>query len=54
MEVLKIELMDSVFGDWDADMQQRGYPNVETKLMGKRIEVLRKYFDGDREVLAVW
>ena len=46
--------MDNGFVDRNADMQQRGYPNVETKLMGKRIEVLRKYFDGDREVLAVW
>ena len=46
--------MDSGFVDRDADMQQRGSPNVDTKLVGKRIEVLSKYVDNDREVLAVW
>ena len=46
--------MDSGFGDRDADMQQLGSPNVDTKLVGKKIEVLRKYFDEDRKVLAVW
>ena len=35
-------------------MQKRCYPNVDTKLVGKRIEVLSKYFVEDREVLAVW
>ena len=47
-EFLKKELMNSSFEDWDADMQQQGSPNVYTKLVGKRIEVLRKYFDEDR------
>ena len=47
------ELMDSVFIDRDANMQQRGSPNVDTKLVGKWMEVLRKYFDEDREVLEV-
>ena len=46
--------MDSGLGDRDADMQQICYPNVDTKLVSKRIEVLRKYFDEDREVLDVW
>ena len=40
--------MDSGFGDRDTDMQQRGSPNIDTKLVGKRIEVLSKYFDEDR------
>ena len=31
--------MDSVFEDQDADMQQQGYPNVDTKIVGKLIEV---------------
>ena len=46
--------MDSGFGDQDTDMQQRGSPNVDTKLVGKRIEVLGGYFDVDGKVLAVW
>ena len=46
--------MDSGFGDIDADMQQRGSPNVYTKLVGKQIEFLSKYFDENREVLSVW
>ena len=46
--------MDSGFGDRDADMQQQGSTNLDTKLVGKRIEVLSKYFDEDGEVLAVW
>ena len=46
--------MDGGFGDQDADMQQQGSPNVDTKTVVKRIEVLRRYFDEDREVLAVW
>ena len=46
--------MDSGFGDRDADMQQRGYPNVDTKLVGKKIEVFRKYVDEGGEVLDVW
>ena len=46
--------MDNGFVDQNADMQQRGYPNVDTKLVGKRIKVLSKYFDEDGEVLAVW
>ena len=46
--------MDSGFGDRDADMQQRGSPNVDTKLVGKQIEFLSKYFEEDGEVLAVW
>ena len=46
--------MDSGFVDRDADMQQQGSPNVDTKLMGKRIEVFSKYFDEDREVIYVW
>ena len=41
-EVLKKELLDSGFGDQDADMQQRGSPNEDTKLVGKIIGVLRK------------
>ena len=36
--------MDSGFGDRDADIQQRGYPNVDTKLVGKQIKVLREYY----------
>ena len=46
--------MDSGFVYRDTDMQHKGSPNVDTKLVGKRIEVLRKYFDEDREVLAIW
>ena len=46
--------MDSGFGDQDADTQQRGYPNVDTKPVIKQIEVLSKYFDEGGEVLAVW
>ena len=46
--------MDSGFGDRDADTQQRGYPNIDTKIVSKTIEVLSKYFDEDGEVLAVW
>ena len=45
--------MDSGFVDRDANMQQRGSRNVDTKPVGKQIEVLRKYFDEDREVLDV-
>ena len=45
--------MNSGFGDRDANTQQRGYPNVDTKLVSKQIEVLRSYFDEDREILAV-
>ena len=45
--------MDSGFGDLDAHMQQGGYPNVDTKLVSKQIEVLINYFDEDREILAV-
>ena len=40
--------MDSGFGDRYSDMQQQGSPNVDTKLVGKKIEVLNKYFDKDR------
>ena len=40
--------MDSGFVYRDTDMQHKGYPHVDTKLVGKRIEVLRKYFDEDR------
>ena len=46
--------MDIGFGDRYADIQQQGSPNVDTKLVVKRIEVLGKYFDEDGEVLAVW
>ena len=46
--------MDSGFGDREADMQQGGYPNVDTKPVSKQIEVLSKYFDEGGEVLAVW
>ena len=46
--------MYSGFGDRDADMQQQGSPNVDTKLVWKQIEVLSKYFDEAGEVLAVW
>ena len=46
--------MYSGFGDRDADMQQQGSPNVDTKLVWKWIEVLSKYFDEDGEVLSVW
>ena len=46
--------MDSGFGDRDVDTQQRGYPNVDTTLVSKQIEVLSKYFDEGGEVLAVW
>ena len=46
--------MASGFGDLDAYMQQQGSPNVYNKLVGKRIEFLRKYFDEDVEVLSVW
>ena len=46
--------MDSGFGDRDADMQQRVYPNVDTKPVSKQIEVLCKYFDEGGEVVAVW
>ena len=35
-------------------MPQLGSPNVDTKLMGKHLEVLRKYSDEDVEVLAIW
>ena len=45
--------MDSGFRDRDADMQRRGSPNVDTKLVGKLIEVLSKCFDQEGEVLAV-
>ena len=54
VEVLKKYLMDSGFGDRDADTQQRGYPNVDTKLVSKQIEFLSKYFYGGGRVLAVW
>ena len=40
--------MDSGFRDRDADMQHRGYLNLDTKLVGQRIEALSKYFDEDR------
>ena len=46
--------MDSGFGDRDADTQQRGYPNIDTKLVSKQIEFLSKYFDEGGRVLAVW
>ena len=46
--------MDSGFVDQEADMKQRGSANVENKLVGKKIEVLSKYFDEDVEVLDVW
>ena len=46
--------MDSGFVDLDANMQQRGPPNLDTELLVKQIKVLGKYFDEDREVLAVW
>ena len=46
--------MDSGFGDRDADTQQRGYPNVDTKLVSKKIEFLSKYFDEGGGVLVVW
>ena len=46
--------MDSGFGYRDVDTQQRGYPNIDTKLVSKKIEVLGKYFDEGGEVLAVW
>ena len=45
--------MDGGFGYRDADMQQRGSTNVDTKLVGTRIEFLGKCFDEDGEVLAV-
>ena len=41
--------MDNGFVDQNADMQQRGYPNVDTKLVGKRIKVLIKYFDEEEK-----
>ena len=46
--------MDSGFGDRDADTQQRGYSNIDTKLVSKQIEFLSKYFDGGGEILVVW
>ena len=33
---------------------KKGFSNVDKKLVGKRIEVLRKYFDEVGEVLDVW
>ena len=35
-------------------MRQRGSPNVDTKLVGKQIKILSKYFDEGGEVLDVW
>ena len=46
--------MDISFGYRYADIQQQGSPNVDIKLVVKRIEVLSKYFDEDGVVLAVW
>ena len=46
--------MDTAFRDLDPYMQQRGSPNVDTKNLGKRIDVSSIYFDEDGEVLAVW
>ena len=46
--------MGSCFGDRDSGMQQRGYPNIDTKLVGKLMEVLSKYVDQNRKVLDVW
>ena len=46
--------MDSGFGDQGTDMQQWGSTNVDTTLLGERIEVVSKYSDEDRELLAVW
>ena len=37
--------MDSGFGYQDVNMKQLGSTNVDTKFLGKRIEVLSKYFD---------
>ena len=45
--------MDSDFLYRDANMQQRGYTDVDTKLVEKIIKVLRKYSDEDGEVLDV-
>ena len=46
--------MDSGFGDQDTDMQQQGSSNVDTKLVGKLIELLSKSFDEGGEVLDFW
>ena len=46
--------MDSGFGYRDRDMQEQASINVDTKLVGKQIEVLRKYFDENGEALDVW
>ena len=40
--------MDFGFGNLDADMQQQVSPNIDTKLVGKRIKVLSRYFDEDK------
>ena len=53
-EKLMKELEEKGLGDRYADMQQRSAPKVNTSLVGKRIEVLSKYFDENDEPIFVW
>ena len=41
-------------GDRYTDMQQKSAPKVDAKLVGKRIEVLSRYFDEEGEPMYVW
>ena len=53
-EKLMKELEEKGLGDRMADMQQKSAPKVDATLVGKRIEVLSRYFDEDGEPMYVW
>ena len=53
-EKLMRELEEKGLGDRFADMQQRSAPKVCATLVGKRIEVLSRYWDENGDSQYVW
>lgn len=53
-EKLMKELEEKGLGDRVADMQQKSAPKFDASIVGKRIEVLSKYWDENNEPIYVW
>ena len=53
-EKLMKELEEKGLGDRVADMQQKLAPKFDASIVGKRIEVLSKYWDENNEPIYVW
>ena len=48
------DLEEKGLGDRYVDIQQKLAPKVDATLVGKRIEVLSRYFDEENKPMNVW